>query len=292
MLVLACTVAILPTAAAAFQIVSATRHVTIDGHETGSVGGDALIRFLYAACNDSVVVDETSGSTASGAFGAALSASEADFCGVCTSLGCTVPTFSAAQSSSIDGHGVIQASGSQSVLAWYELFELSEPPSNPGWLTITEGGTSTTHFETSFEITEPTPYVLTGLLESTVLGFSAGGGVTFALQGPSGSVHQWVIGGDPFTGPESEVLDEAGTLAPGVYTVLAVATGSADSATEPFSFDGGGAAALFDFELLLVQAPVSVPVSGTWGAWLLCTALGASAVRWLTRRQSVTSHTQ
>jgi hypothetical protein len=118
-----------------------------------------------------------------------------------------------------------------------------------------------------FNVSEPTAYSLTGLLEAQTLLNFAPGMVSVSLTGPGGSVFDLSVGPTVWGGDELLTLNlnEQGVLAPGAYTfALDADFGGGQSIAGEFAFGGEGR-----YDLLFRVPTPGALAAAPFGAWLL-----------------------
>jgi hypothetical protein len=138
-------------------------------------------------------------------------------------------------------------------------------------------------FVVSFQIDEPTPFTLTGLLELELQGCDAHTQGRIRLTGPGGvmaDVHETFSGyPDPDLCIDCQTalpIEASGTLAPGSYTLEARVSGSAYEAVYPNDPCNGATAMAAYSAHLLAAAPQVPALSPGWIAALAAAlALGA-----------------
>lgn len=150
--------------------------------------------------------------------------------------------------------------------------------SGPDWATFTTlsftdgfntAGTGRSVFDIVFRLTQPLPYSITGEFEIDLP--QVGNGITrFELREVlSGQSFQSIVG---FTleGPfEQMLVDESGTLQPGLYQLYALGVGCCDGADADWEFDA---------TIGTPPPPPPVPAASGAGLALVAVALGAVGV--------------
>lgn len=183
------------------------------------------------------------------------------------------PDTTAQQSSEITATA-IEGSGSHGAVSTYST--------SGGFPVVLHSEThdTETRLAAEFEVAEGTPYQLTGSV-TTSGGLFSSSSARITLLGPGGPLGEVEVVSDPncadpetcgTVGPQPIAL--SGLLAPGTYTLEAVASGTAEGLHSTSGSYGSGQGGSFDVQLALAPGVPSVPA---WARLVLALALAGSA---------------
>jgi hypothetical protein len=196
------------------------------------------------------------------------------------------PGASASQTSALS-ESIISASGAMNATGYSELVE----GGTIQFLT-TAATTAESRLSVTFQVDEPTPYRLDGTLEGWLTFFNDSQELRLQLDGPQGPVAQIPCiensPGFPPAGCGPTTERHEGTLAPGIYTLVAVSEASGDPGELGGAPETAGSGS-FEVTLSLGRA-VAAPGLGSVARVWLALAIGLAAVATARARAPIPHH--